>query len=278
MKKKYLLPAVLVAGVLGGSTYTYASIFGEENIILGKQLFHLVKISKDMQDNLNEARKAVDVAMDTRDMMLQSKALVEDLVAHSDDRFIEDFKGQLLNAYPDIGYMVDRAGLNNLDSWTSANMGSSASSFDLIGKVYGEITDDVLVAGKEGKVDLTDAGLARSQAAAGLTAATSTENFIEKTSDDIEKYSELLRDTENKDEAVVIQAKIQAIIAAQNNHLLRMRSVELRNNATEDARRYQEKIKATSFGIQAEEEEKKLDETLNKTPKFMEFHSPFMEP
>ena len=276
MGKKIILRVALALGILCGGTVAYASIFGEENITLVQQLSELMGISRNTYDNLAEARTGVDLALEARDDLYQARALVEELSEYTTDRFIADFKRDVLKTYPDLDYIINKSGSGGLTDWRASNMRTPMGSYELIGRVFGEVTEDTRKAQEEGRVKTENMTLYRYEAAASLTAAENANAFIDSADADIEVLVAQLNGA-TKEEAIVLQAKIQAVVAAQNSHLMRMQSLQLRRQGIEDARKYQRSARATQALLELEKGQRDVSTTLNKRPKMMEFDNGWME-
>lgn len=274
MKKKIVLPLV-ACGLFAGSV-TYASIFGEESIILGKQLVKLYAISTNTYKTFTEVREGVDLALEARDEAYQAKALVEELHSYTTDRFITDFKRDVLKTYPDLSVVISDSGSKGLADWTAANMRTPMGSYELIGKVFGEISEDVQSASREGRANVDSTTLYRYEGAAALTASDAANQFIQKSDEDIEVLARQL-DGATKEEAIVLQAKMDSVIAAQNSHLIRMRSLELRRQGMLDAMKYKRSAESIDFALKMETDQKEVAQSLNAKPSMMEFSSDWMD-
>lgn len=242
MAKKIVLRVVVCGGVICGGGMAYASIFGEENITLARQLTELMGIHSKLKSGLVEAREAVDLATDARDDILQGQALIEELHTYSVDRFIEDFRKDVLKTYPDLDYIINETGAESLNGWYEADLGTPMGSYEFIGRAFGEVTSEMRDSQQAGDIDLNDAVQKKAEASADLTAAAQAEAFSKKADQDIEDLVQALSDA-TKDEAVVIHAKLAAIVAVQNSHRLRMEARQLRGDGLEMARRYRGSMK-----------------------------------
>ncbi len=264
-KNKIVLRIALAFGVLCGGTVAYASIFGEENITLVQQLSELIGISNNTYKTLAEARDAVDLAVEARDTALQAEALVEELSNYTADRFVTDFKNDVLKTYPDLDYIISKTGSGGLTDWKSSNMRTPMGSYELIGRVFGEVTDEVKAAQAAGAVKTERATLYRYEAAASLTAAENATQFLKSSDVDLETLVERLNGA-TKEEAIVINAKIQAIVAAQNSHLIRLQARSIRRDGVDDARRYRSSIKALDATTRFAEGERGLASKFEELP------------
>ncbi len=272
MKKKILLRVVLVVGLLCGGTVAYASIFGEENITLVQQLSELMGISRNTLNTLAEARAGVDMAIEAREDVYRAKAAVEELSEYTTDRFITDFKNDVLKTYPDLDYIIRKTGSGGLTDWQSTNMRTPMGSYELIGRVFGEVTQDVQDAQAEGLVKTEGATLYRYEAAASLTAAENATVFLKSSDADLETLVAQLNGA-TKEEAIVINAKIQAIVAAQNSHLIRLQARAIRREGVQDARKYRSSMKGIEAAVQFSEGEEALTTSFEELPMLMDFRS-----
>lgn len=272
--KRIVVKVGVVLAVVLGATVAYASVFGEENITLWKQLSELVGINNNTYQSLKETREGLDYTREMVDDARRARALVRELNDYSTDKFIDDFKRDFLNTYPDIDYIINNYGAEGLDKWRDSEMESPMSSYELIGAVFGEVTDEVKNAQKDGLVELEGPVLYRYEAATSLAVADDANDFIERADEDIDMLVEQLNGA-SKEQAIVLQAKIQALSAAQNSHMLRMMARMLRREGVEDARRYQSAIKAMEYGL---EFDKGLDETevlLRRKPSMIQFDNSY---
>lgn len=272
MKKKILLRVVLVVGLLCGGTVAYASIFGEENITLVQQLSELMGISRNTLNTLAEARAGVDMAIEAREDVYRAKAAVEELSEYTTDRFITDFKNDVLKTYPDLDYIIRKTGSGGLTDWQSTNMRTPMGSYELIGRVFGEVTQDVQDAQAEGLVKTEGATLYRYEAAASLSAAENATVFLKSSDADLETLVAQLNGA-TKEEAIVINAKIQAIVAAQNSHLIRLQARAIRREGVQDARKYRSSMKGIEAAVQFSEGEEALTTSFEELPMLMDFRS-----
>lgn len=274
MKKPLLILAATGGVVFGGATAAHA-LFGEENVTLIKQLTELMGISNNTYQALHEAREAVDLAREARDNFRRAEALVEDVQSYTVDRFLDDLKDDAFNTFPDLEYIVDNVGADGLRGWDTP-MQSPITTYDLIGQVFGEVTKDLKKEQEEGNLQTENAALYRFESAAALSASDKTKSFIDSSNEDLEVLIEQL-DTATKEQAIVIQAKIQAIAAAQNSHILHLLSLQVRREGIEDARNYSRTLNSLRLGMEIRQGQEEIAEHFKERPQMMKFDNSWMD-
>lgn len=274
--KNILVRVAACALVVGAGTVGYASVFGEENLTLVQQLSELIGINRNTYDSLRETREGIDLAREAADDARRAQMLVADLQSYTTDRFIEDFKRDVLKTYPDLDYIIRATSAEGLREWQDSKMRSPMGSYELIGRVFGEVTEELREEQEEGLVQMEGAVLYRYEAAASLTAASDADMFIDKSDQDIEVLVAQLNGA-TREEAIVIQAKIQAVVAAQNSHMLRLMSRMVRREGVEDARHYQGSMQTLQVGSEMQKGRRNMAESVSKPPSFMHFDASWLE-
>lgn len=271
---------IAIAGVGAfaiGGTATYASIFGEENITLAAQLTELIGIGENTYQMLHEAREGIDLARETVDEARRVRAAIDDLDHYTTDRFREDFKRDVMRTHPDLAYIIRETSADGLRDWRDSTVRSPMGSYELIGRVFGEATQELRQAQEEGRVKVESSVLYRYESAVTLAASANAESFIEKSDADIAEILEALEGA-SEGEAVVLGARLQALIAAQQSHILRLLSRSVRREGIEDARHYQGAVTAMEFGLglsQKTKEDEAAIQRAKKSPRLMTFESPW---
>src|SRR5215468_4236596 len=92
----------LGAGLVLCDPRSGASIFGEENVLLGQILSESVKSSEELREVSKAAGETAELAANLIDAYARVNAGIDELSHYSVEAFLHDFKGDVYHLYPGL--------------------------------------------------------------------------------------------------------------------------------------------------------------------------------
>lgn len=243
------LSSIALAALLAGLVVTapkpaHASIFGEENVTLVKQLTELLKIRKELELINDGIQATADAVEDSYRLYYAAQGAWEEISNYGTDDFLRDFKRDLYRYYPGFELVIEGKESRRLKRWSSMRPRSPVKPYELISVVFADLTDPML----EDDDPLTDAHLAEifhAEAAAVLLLHQDTEEWLADADKSAAALAELAEDPDlNPGKAQIVQARALALIATQNSHTLRLLSRRTRLDGLYSAIEYGRRLRA----------------------------------
>lgn len=273
IRRTLLVGAVLVgAGVLLWHPVR-ASIFGEENATLIKQLSELMQIREELQTMSEAAERSADAIEDVYDLYDQAQAAVDELKSYSTDKFVADLKKDLYRTYPGFELLLEGPTSSRMKHWKGSHARSPFTTYEMISAVFGDLTDPIKERARAGELSVDRAYLWRYESAGALALAADAEAWTESADEDALELYRLAADAD-ADQAEHLSARALGLIAVQNSHIIRLLSRNVRLDGVRAAMEWGDRVEGLN-NLHAQEQAFEAYTKDLEPPRMMSFPSPF---
>jgi hypothetical protein len=266
-----LVSALALAALLRPA---FASIFGEENLTLVKQLAELMRIHDELTLISQAAERGADVAHDLYTLQAQARAGVDELAGYTTDKFLRDLERDVYRTYPGFEVLVEGAGSSRVKRWKDSRAKSPFTTYEMISAVFGDLTEPLKERARQGDLTMDRAAIWRYEAAGALALANEAEAWTAAADEDARELYRLAADADAA-QAQHLSARALALIAVQNSHVIRLLSRNVRFDGITGAMAWAGRVDSVN-------ERDRLHEGLGKTlssvqtpPRMMTFPKPF---
>jgi hypothetical protein len=218
-----------------------ASIFGEENLTLIKQLSELMRIRQELQTLSEAAERGADAAEDLYTLYDQARAGVDELASYTTDKFLRDLRKDIYSTYPGFEILVEGANSSRVKRWRDSRARSPFTTYEMISAVFGDLTDPLKERAKEGEIAMDRASVWRYESAGALALANEAEAWTESADEDALELYRLSADADAA-QAQHLSARALALIAVQNSHVIRLLSRNVRFDGIRGAMEWAQRV------------------------------------
>lgn len=272
--KRNVLVAVGVVAVVGVFAWRPAkagvtSLWADDATLV-KQLSELMKINDELSLISDGIKTTADATHNSLQLYLDTRAAIDELQSYSVGEFWSDFKRDVYNHYP--GFEVLEAD-NQIEAWKRLRGRSPFKTYEAISAVFGDLSEPLRKASREGRIDTKALEIQRFEAAGAFSLSEDANESTKEFDKDTAELLRLATSARSGQEAQIVSAKAAALQAAQNSHIIRLLSRRLRFDGIRSAMDYGERVKA--YKQQAELAaglRKSLDKAAT-PPKMMRFES-----
>ena len=232
-----VLVAVLYRPVRAGITSLWT-----DDATLVQQLVQLMKIREEMQAVSDGVMITARATQDVVHMYADITAAIDEVQQYGPEALWRDFREDLYNHYPGFRYLE---GNHNLaEKWQYSRSRSPATTYEMIGAVFGDLSAPLREQERRGEIDTTDMRVQRHESAGALSQSSDALEATKAFDRDIEILLRQAEEARSGDEAAVLTAKAQVLAAAQNSHIIRLLSRSLRLDAVDEAIEYGARIRS----------------------------------
>jgi hypothetical protein len=225
-----------------------ASIFGEENALLIKQLAELIGIHRELKVTSDGIMQGARMATNMYELYESARAGVDELRNYSTDAFLRDLRDDVYRTYPGFEILGEGIASQQLARWRDSHARSPATSYEMISAVFGDLTAPMKERVKAGEVDADRAYLWRYEAAGALALAADAEAWTESADRDAREIYRLAADAD-AEQAAHLSARALSLVAIQNSHIVRLLSRRVRFDGIRGAMEWGRRVQ----GLQRDE-------------------------
>jgi hypothetical protein len=211
-----------------------ASLFGEENLTLLRQLTELLQIHDELVRVSHGVVRTADAVEDVVHMASAARAAVDELKGYSIDRFLGDVQKDLYHTYPGAELLLEGSNSRRVAKWQNSHAQSPATTYEMIGAVFGDLSAPLKKRGRDGGLRTERAYIVRAEAAGALALAHQAETWTQAADEDAAELARLSRDA-GEAQAQHLSARALALIAVQNSHIIRLLARGVRTDGIKGA-------------------------------------------
>jgi hypothetical protein len=243
--KRVLLGAGLLGlGLVGVQATSDASIFGEENILLGELVSQSVKSYDELRQISDVIGAGVQASEELVDTVQRVHAGIDELAGYSGQAFLRDFKGDLTHLYPGLGKLSE--GSARLADWDRTHTQSPFTAYEAVSAVFGDLTKGAREDARAGRRNVDRELVLRAEAAGGFALASVSEGSTEAYDKEVVRLRDRYERRADPGTAAMVAAHANLVVAEQNSHIIRLLARTVRLDGVEKTLRAAERIGAVN--------------------------------
>jgi len=261
----------LAVALVAVDRLSHASIFGEENVLLGQILGESVKSTEELRELSKAAGETAEFAANLVDAYARVNAGIDELRNYSVDAFLHDFKGDVYHLYPGLA-KLDGASAR-LSDWDRTHTSSPITAYEAVSALAGDLTaplrDDV----RAGRRSIDRELILESEAAGAFALADVSEASTAGYDREIARLRARYEERADPGTAAIVAAHSNLLLAEQNSHIIRLLARTVRLDGVDKALRAGERIGALRDSYRREDATAALAADAMKGPRLMQFEA-----